>query len=157
MRNLSVFIRLLYQFNQRIEWQKVNNLIKNDISCRIADATRLYPRPKGRGFTFDLIKLDKLHTILINRFSFWIQYLMYKAEQLAHSLKLLIQNGTWEPHSKLPSLREQVQRSGLSLITVMNAYQELEAQGLIIQRKSRVILWLNRIIFRFHRPIRWSL
>ena len=56
MRNLSVFIRLLYQFNQRIEWQKVNNLIKNDISCRIADATRLYPRPKGRGFTFDVIK-----------------------------------------------------------------------------------------------------
>ena len=56
MRNLSVFIRLLYQFNQRIEWQKVNNLIKNDISCRIAYATHLYPRPKGRGFTFDVIK-----------------------------------------------------------------------------------------------------
>ena len=61
---------------------------------------------------------------------------MYKAEQLAHSLKLLIQNGTWEPHSKLPSLREQVQRSGLSLITVMNAYQELEAQGLIYSKEK---------------------
>jgi hypothetical protein len=35
-----------------------DNLIKKDISCRIADATRLYPRPKGRGFTFDLIKKE---------------------------------------------------------------------------------------------------
>ena len=61
---------------------------------------------------------------------------MYKAEQLAHNLKLLIQNGTWKPHSKLPSLREQVQRSGFSLITVMNAYQELEAQGLIYSKEK---------------------
>lgn len=61
---------------------------------------------------------------------------MYKSEQLAHQLKLLIENGSWEPHSKLPSLREQVQRSGFSLITVMNAYQELEAQGLIYSKEK---------------------
>ena len=61
---------------------------------------------------------------------------MYKSEQLAHNLKFLIENGTWKAHSKLPSLREQVQRSGFSLITVMNAYQELEAQGLIYSKEK---------------------
>ena len=61
---------------------------------------------------------------------------MYKSEQLAHNLKLLIENGSWQPHTKLPSLREQVQRSGFSLITVMNAYQELEAQGLIYSKEK---------------------
>mgnify|MGYP001438305862 FL=1 len=61
---------------------------------------------------------------------------MYKSEQLAHNLKLLIENGSWQPHTKLPSLREQVQQSGFSLITVMNAYQELEAQGLIYSKEK---------------------
>ena len=61
---------------------------------------------------------------------------MYKSEQLASSLKLLIENGTWQANQKLPSLRQQVQHSGLSLITVMNAYQELEAQGLIYSKEK---------------------
>ncbi|MBO3652634.1 PLP-dependent aminotransferase family protein [Acinetobacter bereziniae] len=61
---------------------------------------------------------------------------MYKSEQLAHSLKVLIENGTWKAHEKLPSLRQQVEQSGLSLITVMNAYQELEAQGLIYSKEK---------------------
>ncbi|MFW2076879.1 PLP-dependent aminotransferase family protein [Acinetobacter sp. ULE_I010] len=59
---------------------------------------------------------------------------MYKSEQLAHSLKQLIENSTWRAHEKLPSLRQQAEQSGLSLITVMNAYQELEAQGLIYSK-----------------------
>ena len=54
---------------------------------------------------------------------------MYKSEKLANSLKLLIENGTWKANEKLPSLRHQAEQSGFSLITVMNAYQELEAQG----------------------------
>ena len=61
---------------------------------------------------------------------------MYKSEQLARSLKLLIENGTWQVNQKLPSLRQQVQQSGLSLITVMNAYQELKAQGLIYSKEK---------------------
>lgn len=65
---------------------------------------------------------------------------MYKSEQLAHRLKLLIENGTWKANEKLPSLRQQVEQSSLSLITVMNAYQELEAQGLIYSKKNLVIL-----------------
>lgn len=56
---------------------------------------------------------------------------MYKSEQLAHSVKQLIEQGSLKAHEKLPSLRNQVQRSGLSLLTVLNAYQELESQGLI--------------------------
>ncbi len=43
----------------------------------------------------------------------------------------MIENGVWKAHEKLPSLREQTQLSGYSLMTVLNAYQELEAQGLV--------------------------
>ena len=61
---------------------------------------------------------------------------MYKSEQLARSIRALIENGSWQAHSKLPSLREQVQRSGFSLMTVLNAYQELEAQGLVYSKQK---------------------
>lgn len=61
---------------------------------------------------------------------------MYKSEQLAQQLKQLIENKTWKAHEKLPSLRQQVELSGFSLITVMNAYQELEAQGLIYSKEK---------------------
>ena len=61
---------------------------------------------------------------------------MYKSEQLAQHLRQLIENGTLKAHEKLPSLREQVRLSGFSLITVMNAYQELESRGLIYAREK---------------------
>lgn len=61
---------------------------------------------------------------------------MYKSEQLALSLKYLIETKTWKPHEKLPSLRQQVEISGFSLITVMNAYQKLEAQGLVYSKEK---------------------
>ena len=61
---------------------------------------------------------------------------MYKSEQLAQHLKQLIENGTWPVQSKLPSLREQAEISGFSLMTVMNAYQDLEAQGFIYSREK---------------------
>lgn len=56
---------------------------------------------------------------------------MYKFEKLALHLRKLIEQDVWQAHDKLPSLREQVLHSGYSLMTVMNAYQQLEAQGLI--------------------------
>ncbi len=62
---------------------------------------------------------------------------MYKSEQLAASLRNLIENGYWKENEKLPSLRQQVETSGFSLITVMNAYQELEAQGLIYSLEKK--------------------
>lgn len=56
---------------------------------------------------------------------------MYKSEKLAQNIRQMIENGVWKAQEKLPSLREQTQLSGYSLMTVLNAYQELEAQGLI--------------------------
>ncbi len=56
---------------------------------------------------------------------------MYKSEMLAQHLRQMIENGVWQAHEKLPSLREQTLLSGLSLITVLNAYQSLEVQGLV--------------------------
>lgn len=56
---------------------------------------------------------------------------MYKSEKLAQNIRQMIENGVWKAHEKLPSLREQTQLSGYSLMTVLNAYQELEAQGLL--------------------------
>ena len=61
---------------------------------------------------------------------------MYKSEQLALNIRQLIENGAWKAHSKLPSLREQSQISGYSLMTVLNAYQELEAQGLVYTKQK---------------------
>ena len=37
---------------------------------------------------------------------------MYKSEQLALSLKHLIESGFWKAHEKLPSLRQQANTSG---------------------------------------------
>lgn len=61
---------------------------------------------------------------------------MYKAEQLAHNIRVLIENQSFSAHQKLPSLRDQAADSGLSLMTVMNAYQSLEAQGLIYAKEK---------------------
>ncbi|MBJ9985737.1 PLP-dependent aminotransferase family protein [Acinetobacter sp. S40] len=61
---------------------------------------------------------------------------MYKSEQLAQHLRRLIENGSWPVHTRLPSLREQAEISGFSLMTVMNAYQDLEAQGLIYSKEK---------------------
>lgn len=61
---------------------------------------------------------------------------MYKAEQLAHNIRILIENHSFTAHQKLPSLRDQAADSGLSLMTVMNAYQSLEAQGLIYAKEK---------------------
>ena len=56
---------------------------------------------------------------------------MHKFEKLVVHIKQLIENNTWPAETRLPSLRSQAQLADLSLMTVLNAYQELEAQGLI--------------------------
>ena len=61
---------------------------------------------------------------------------MSKSQKLAHSLKQLILNKTWQANDKLPSLRLQAAQSGFSLITVLNAYRELEAEGLIYAKEK---------------------
>ncbi len=59
---------------------------------------------------------------------------MTRYEQLAQQLREQIRTGVWQEGDKLPSLRDTVRRSGLSLMTVLSAYQLLESQGWIRSR-----------------------
>ncbi|MGY0218417.1 aminotransferase-like domain-containing protein [Endozoicomonadaceae bacterium StTr2] len=61
---------------------------------------------------------------------------MSKYEQLATELKAQIHQGVWQAGDKLPSLRQTAIDSGLSLMTVLNAYQLLESQGVITAREK---------------------
>ncbi|WOE30111.1 aminotransferase-like domain-containing protein [Acinetobacter towneri] len=81
---------------------------------------------------------------------------MYKSEQLALNIRQLIENGAWKAHSKLPSLREQSQISGYSLMTVLNAYQELEAQGLVYAKQKSGFYVVERLN-QTERPVPSSL
>lgn len=55
-------------------------------------------------------------------------------QQLAQTLRRQIDAHVWLPGEKLPSLRESCKQSGLSLMTVLQAYQWLESQGTLISR-----------------------
>ncbi len=59
---------------------------------------------------------------------------MNKYETLVHQLRDQIAADIWQVGEKLPSLREQAISSGMSLMTVMRAYQLLESQGWILAR-----------------------
>lgn len=59
---------------------------------------------------------------------------MTKYQQLIDRLRQQISAEIWLPGEKLPSLREQATQSGMSLMTVLHAYQVLESQGLIQSR-----------------------
>lgn len=59
---------------------------------------------------------------------------MAKYLQLVEQIQAQIDAEVWQPGEKLPSLREQVSLSGMSLMTVMHAYQVLESQGVIVSR-----------------------
>ena len=60
---------------------------------------------------------------------------MTKYETLAKQLRIQIEEGIWSPGEKLPSLRKQVELSGFSLMTVMQSYQLLESQGVIVSHE----------------------
>ncbi|OIQ26560.1 PLP-dependent aminotransferase family protein [uncultured Vibrio sp.] len=57
---------------------------------------------------------------------------MAKYVELAEQIKDQIRENVWEIGGKLPSLRKQTELSGLSLMTVMNAYHLLESQGWVV-------------------------
>ncbi|WP_034916994.1 PLP-dependent aminotransferase family protein [Erwinia sp. 9145] len=59
---------------------------------------------------------------------------MAKYQHLIATIQQQIAAEIWLPGEKLPSLREQVTLSGMSLMTVMHAYQVLESQGWIQSR-----------------------
>nr|WP_255556856.1 PLP-dependent aminotransferase family protein [Sodalis sp. dw_96] len=53
---------------------------------------------------------------------------------MVQRLREQISANIWQAGGKLPSLREQAASSGISLMTVMRAYQILESQGWIVSR-----------------------
>jgi DNA-binding transcriptional MocR family regulator len=57
-----------------------------------------------------------------------------KYQRLAQQILEQIEQGVWHPGDRLPSLREQVTHSGMSLMTVSHAYQLLESQGAVVAR-----------------------
>ncbi|PIJ50304.1 GntR family transcriptional regulator [Erwinia sp. OLTSP20] len=59
---------------------------------------------------------------------------MSKYQTLVDKIRQQIASGIWLPGDKLPSLREQVARSNMSLMTVMHAYQVLESLGTLVSR-----------------------
>ena len=59
---------------------------------------------------------------------------MAKYQQLVDQLRKQIEAHIWPAGEKLPSLRQQAEQSGFSLMTVMHAYEVLESQGWIIAK-----------------------
>lgn len=59
---------------------------------------------------------------------------MAKYQQLTDDIRQQIEAGIWPSGTKLPSLRQQVAQQGLSLMTVMHAYEVLESQGWIVSK-----------------------
>lgn len=55
-----------------------------------------------------------------------------KYEELVEQIRGQIENEVWTVGDKLPSLRKQTEISGMSLMTVVHAYQVLESQGWVV-------------------------
>lgn len=59
---------------------------------------------------------------------------MAKYQRLMDEIQQQIEAGIWLPGTRLPSLRQQVAQQGVSLMTVLHAYELLESQGWIVSR-----------------------
>ncbi|HHR6017034.1 TPA: GntR family transcriptional regulator, partial [Providencia alcalifaciens] len=69
---------------------------------------------------------------------------MTRYEQLAAQIRQQIEDNIWQVGDRLPSLRESVKQSGLSLMTVVQAYQLLESQGWVSARPQSGYYVANR-------------
>lgn len=58
---------------------------------------------------------------------------MKKYQQLAQQIAVQSALDVWKTGEKLPSLREQVRHSGMSLMTVSHTYQRLESCWLLVR------------------------
>ena len=54
--------------------------------------------------------------------------------QIAEQLRTQIENGQLAPHTRLPASRVLARQLGVNRITIVNAYAELEAEGLVMSR-----------------------
>ena len=57
--------------------------------------------------------------------------------QIMEQIKQRITSGDWPLGAKLPSIRELAVAAKVSVITVKRAYQELEAEGVIVTQPGR--------------------
>lgn len=73
-------------------------------------------------------------------------------ETLARTLRRQIDTQVWLPGDRLPSLRDTCKQSGLSLMTVLQAYQLLESQGVIVSRPQSGYY----VAADTQRPVRYS-
>lgn len=62
-------------------------------------------------------------------------------QNLYECLKQDILAGRLEAGSRIPSKREMAESHGISVRTVMNAYDQLLAEGYLISREKGDILW----------------
>jgi DNA-binding transcriptional MocR family regulator len=54
--------------------------------------------------------------------------------QVVEQLRQQIENGELHPHTRLPASRILAKKLGVNRITIVNAYAELEAEGLVTSR-----------------------
>jgi DNA-binding transcriptional MocR family regulator len=59
---------------------------------------------------------------------------IYRYEQIASNVTQLIEQGTYRPGERIPSVRQMSQQQGVSISSVLQAYLLLENQGLIEAR-----------------------
>ena len=57
-------------------------------------------------------------------------------KQLVEKLEIWIINGTYPPGSKLPSVRELAEESGVNPNTMQRALQELETKGFVYTKRT---------------------
>lgn len=58
-------------------------------------------------------------------------------QQIVDQITARVMAGDWAPGQPLPSIRELAATSGVSVITVKRAYEELERAGLIATRQGK--------------------
>jgi GntR family transcriptional regulator len=58
-------------------------------------------------------------------------------EQIKDSLRERMLSGVWQPHDKLPSVRELAQTAAMNPNTIQKAYRDLETEGFIYSVAGR--------------------
>src|SRR5512139_88246 len=76
----------------------------------------------------------------------------YRYQELAGHLADLIRQGTYSPGERIPSVRQMSRQQDVSLSTVLQAYLQLENQGLIEARPQSGYYVRTRVAGRPPEP-----
>jgi DNA-binding transcriptional MocR family regulator len=76
----------------------------------------------------------------------------YKYERIAEDVTRLIETGVLRPGDAIPSVRELSRQQGVSITTVLQAYYQLEARGLIEARERSGFYVCKRLPFALPEP-----